>query len=394
VIRREMRQLEGSYYDGEKITESKKRLDRLDYFKDTGIETPAVAGSPDQIDINVKVEEKPTGQLLLGAGFSSADKLVLQTSISQANIFGSGKTLAASISSGSTNKVYSLSHTDPYFTVDGVSRGFDIYRRDFNAYNVNLGDYSTSSYGGGVRFGYPYTSVDTFVFGLAADHTLYNLGGSAPARLVTYVNTFGASATTFPATVAWYRDTRDSALSPRTGRYQNASLEYGLPGGDLTYAKLTYLQRWYIPLGKYYTIFLRGEAGAGKGFEGKPLPTFKKFYAGGIGSVRGFDTNSLGPRDTDDSILGGDRRVTGSAELLFPFPGLVKDRSLRLSTFVDLGQIYGTGGSYVPGMRYSVGVGLNWQSPFGPLSISWANPLNRKPGDRVQHLQFTVGTTF
>ena len=394
VIRREMRQLEGSYYDNEKITESKKRLDRLDYFKDTAIETPAVQGSPDQIDVNVKVEEKATGQLLLGAGFSSADKLVLQTSISQANIFGSGKTLSAAVSSGSTNKVYSLSQTDPYFTVDGVSRGFDIYRRDFNAYNVNLGDYSTSSYGGGVRFGYPFTPKDTFVFGLAVDRTSYNLGATAPTRLVNYVTTFGASATTFPLTVAWYRDTRDSALAPRTGNYQNGGLEYGIPGGDLTYAKLTYLHRWYIPLGKLYTLYLRGEAGIGKGFDGKPLPTFKKFYAGGIGSVRGFDTNSLGPRDTDDSILGGDRRVTGSAEFLFPFPGLVKDRSLRLSAFVDFGQIYGTGGTYIPGMRYSVGLGLNWQSPFGPLSVSYANPMNSKQGDRIQHLQFTVGTSF
>ena len=357
-------------------------------------QTPAVAGSPDQIDVNVKVEEKPTGQLLLGAGFSSADKLVLQTSVSQANIFGSGKTLSVSLSTGSTNKVYSLSHTDPYFTVDGVSRGFDLYRRDFNAYNVNLGDYSTSSYGAGVRFGYPYTSIDTFVFGLAVDRTEYSVGVNAPPRLVNYVRTFGDKATTFPVTVSWFRDTRDSAMAPRMGRFQNASLEYGIPGGDLTYGKLTYLQRWYIPISRLYTLYLRGEFGVGKGFAGKPLPTFKRFYAGGIGSVRGFDTNSLGPRDTDDSILGGERRVTGSAEFLFPFPGMAKDRSLRLSTFVDMGQIFGTGGTYVPGMRYSAGVGLNWQSPFGPLSISYAQPLNKKPGDRVQNLQFTVGTTF
>jgi len=394
VVRRELRQLEGSYYDGEKITESKKRLDRLDYFKDTTIDTPAVPGSPDQVDVNVKVEEKPTGQLLLGAGFSSADKLVLQTSVSQANIFGSGKTLSVSLSTGRTNKVYSLSHTDPYFTVDGVSRGFDLYRRDFNAYNVNLGDYSTSSYGAGVRFGYPFTPIDTLVFGLAADRTKYELGVAPPTRLANYVATFGVNTTTLPATFGWYRDTRDSALSPRSGRFQNAGIEIGLPGGNVQYGKLTYTQRWYIPVGRLYTLYLRGEFGVGKGFGGKPMPTFKKFYAGGIGSVRGFDTNSLGPRDTDDTILGGDRRVTGSAEFLFPFPGLAKDRSLRLSAFMDAGQIYGTGGSYIPGMRYSAGIGLNWQSPFGPLSISWAQPLNKKDGDRVQHLQFTVGTTF
>jgi outer membrane protein insertion porin family len=395
VIRREMRQLEGSYYDGAKITESKKRLDRLDYFKDTSVETPPVAGSPDQIDVNVKVEEKPTGQLLLGAGFSSSDKLVLSTSISQANIFGSGKTVALSVSTGSTNKIYSLSQTDPYFTVDGVSRGFDLYRRDFNAANVNLGDYNTSSYGGGVRFGYPFTPVDTLVFGLAIDRTQYNVASDGPQRLLNYVATFGADTVTIPATFNWVRDTRDSALAPRSGRFQNTGFEIGIPGGNVQYAKFNYLQRWYVPLGRYYTLYLRGDLGIGKGFGGKPLPTFKMYYAGGIGSIRGYNTNSVGPRDTDGSILGGDKRFTGSAEILTPFPGLTKDRSVRLSFFTDAGEVYGSGGGvWVPGPRFSAGVGINWQSPFGPLSVSYAFPLNKKPGDDIQHLQFTVGTSF
>jgi outer membrane protein insertion porin family len=395
VIRREMRQLEGSYYDGEKIAESKKRLDRLNYFKETSIETPAVAGSPDQIDVNVKVEEKPTGQLLLGAGFSSVDKLVLQTSVSQANIFGSGKTVGVSVSSGSTNKVYSLSQTDPYFTVDGVSRGFDIYRRDFNAFNVNLGDYSTSSYGTGVRFGYPFTPVDTLVFGIGIDHTNYDVASDGPLRLLNYVATFGANTLTIPVTAAWYRDTRDSGLAPRSGLYQNATLEYGIPGGNVQYAKATYLERFYVPLGKNYTLYLRSDYGIGWGFDGKPLPTFKMFYAGGIGSVRAYNTNTIGPRDTDGSILGGDKRVTGSVEFLFPFPGLAKDRSLRLSTFVDGGEVFGSGGgTWIPGPRFSTGIGINWQSPFGPLSVSYAVPINQKPGDDIQHLQFTVGTFF
>ncbi|HEX4325207.1 MAG TPA: outer membrane protein assembly factor BamA [Burkholderiales bacterium] len=401
VIRREMRQLEGSYYDGAKITESKRRLDRLDYFKQTETETPAVTGSPDQIDVNVKVEEKPTGQLLLGAGFSSADKVVLQTSVSQANIFGSGKTVALSLSTGRTNKVYSLSQTDPYFTVDGISRTINLYRRDFDASAINLGDYQTSSYGTGVTFGYPFTSVDTFIFGLAADHTEYSVASDAPTYLLNYVATFGASANTVPVTVGWFRDTRDSALAPRAGRYQSATLEYGTPVGDLQYAKFTYLQRWYIPLAKLYTLYLRGEGAIGEGFAGKPLPTFKRFYAGGIGSVRGYDTNSLGPRTTDGSIFGGDRRLTGSAEILFPFPGLEKDKSVRLSTFFDFGQVFssqnvlGTATApYTGSLRYSAGIGLNWQSPFGPLAISWANPLNKRDGDSVQHLQFAIGTTF
>ena len=393
VVRREMRQLEGSYYDGEKINDSKKRIDRLSFFRDTQIETPAVGGSPDQVDVNVKVEEKPTGQLLLGAGFSSADKLILSTSIAQANIFGSGNYVAASISTGRTNKVYSLSHNNPYFTVDGVSRGFDLYHRDFNAANVNLGDNQTRSTGAGVRFGYPFTSIDTLVFGLAADFTHYSLGALAPSRLQSYVNTYGANVTTLPGTVSWFRDTRDNALYTRSGRLQNGGAELGLPGGNVQYWRLNYIDRWYYPISKSYTLYLRGDLGVARGIN-KPLPFNKRYYGGGIGSVRGFDTNSLGPRDTDDSVLGGERRVTATAEVLFPFPGLSKDRSVRLAAFFDTGRVYGSGPTLGGGFRNSLGIGLDWQSPFGPLRISYAKPLNSQTGDRIQRLQFTAGTTF
>ncbi len=393
VVRREMRQLEGSYYDGEKINQSKRRLDRLDFFRNTEIETPAVAGSPDQVDVSLKVEEKPTGQLLLGAGFSSAEKIVLSTSIAQANIFGSGNYVAASISTGKTNKVYSLSHNNPYFTVDGISRGFDLYHRNFNASNVNLGDYQTSSTGVGVRFGYPYTPIDTFVFGIAGDYTSYNLGASAPSRLQSYVTTYGSNVATLPGTVSWFRDTRDSALYTRSGRLQNGGLELGLPGGNVQYWRANYIDRWYYPISKAYTLYLRGDIGVARGIN-KPLPFNKRYYAGGIGSVRGYDTNSLGPRDTDDSVLGGERRVTATAELLFPFPGLAKDRSLRLAAFVDSGRVYGSGATTGGGFRHSAGIGLDWQSPFGPLRLSYAKPLNPQVTDRIQRVQFTAGTTF
>ncbi len=393
VVRREMRQLEGSYYDGEKINQSKRRLDRLDFFRNTEVETPAVAGSPDQVDVNIKVEEKPTGQLLLGAGFSSSEKIVLSTSIAQANIFGSGNFVSASISTGRTNKIYSLSHNNPYFTVDGVSRGFDIYHRDFNAANVNLGDYQTRSTGGGVRFGYPYTAIDTFVFGLAVDHTSYNLGALAPSRLQSYVNTYSSNVITLPGTVSWFRDTRDSALYTRSGRLQNAGVELGLPGGNVQYWRTTYVDRWYYPISKSYTLYLRGEVGIARGLN-KALPFNKRFYGGGIGSVRGYDINSLGPRDTDGSVLGGERRFTGTAELLFPFPGLAKDRSVRLAAFVDSGRVFGEGFTTGGGFRHSVGIGLDWQSPFGPLRLSYAKPLNAQPEDRIQRVQFTAGTTF
>ena len=394
VVRRELHQIEGAYYDSEKIADSKKRLDRLGYFKETTVETPAVAGTPDQVDVNIRVEEKPTGQLLLGAGFSSADKLVLQTSVSQANVFGSGNTIAASISTGKTNKIYSLSQTNPYFTVDGISRSFSIYHRDFNAANVGAGDYKTGSTGGGVNFGYPYTKVDTLVFGLSLDFTNFSLGAAPPRSINNYVNIYGANTTTLATTAAWFRDTRDSAAYTRSGRFANASAEVGLPGGTVQFWRLNHIERWYYPVTRNTTLYLRGDVGVARSFGSKPLPAFKRFYAGGIGSVRGFETNTLGPRDTDDSILGGQSRLTGTAELLFPFPGLSKDRSVRLAAFVDGGQVFGSGAKPDAGMRYATGLGVDWQSPFGPLRISFAKPLNIKSGDRLQRLQFTAGTTF
>ena len=394
VVRRELHQIEGAYYDSGKIADSKKRLDRLGYFKETTVETPAVAGTPDQVDVNIRVEEKPTGQLLLGAGFSSADKLVLQTSVSQANVFGSGNTIAASVSSGKTNKVYSLSQTNPYFTVDGISRSYSIYHRDFNAANVNAGDYKTGSSGGGVSFGYPFTKIDTLVFGLSLDFTNFSLGAAPPASITRYVNTYGAKTTTLATTAAWFRDTRDSAAYTRSGRFANASAEVGLPGGTVQYWRLSHVERWYYPVTRNTTLYLRGDVGVARSFGSKPLPAFKRFYGGGIGSVRGFDTNTLGPRDTDGSILGGQSRLTGTAELLFPFPGLSKDRSVRLAAFVDGGQVFGAGATPGGGMRYAAGLGVDWQSPFGPLRFSFAQPLNTKSGDRLQRLQFTVGTTF
>ena len=394
VVRREMRQIEGAYYDGAKIAESKKRIDRLGFFSNAEIETPAVAGTPDQVDVNVRITEKPTGQVLLGAGFSSAEKVVLQTSISQANVFGSGNTIAAGISTSRSNKTYSLSQTNPYFTVDGISRSFGAYYRDFNAAALNAGDYKTTSAGFSIAFGYPVTPIDTLVFSFAPDVTTYKLGAAPPMSIGGFVSTYGSSVTSLATTAAWLRDTRDSAAFTTSGRFLNSSVEAGLPGGTVQYARVNVADRWFFPLTKNSTLFLRGEIGLARSFGSKPLPSFKKFFAGGIGSVRGFVTNTLGPRDSDGSILGGERRISGTAELLFPFPGLARDRSVRLLTFVDAGQVLGPGPVSAGGMRASTGIGVDWSSPFGPLRFSLAKPLNSSANDRLERLQFTAGTTF
>ncbi len=395
VIRREMRQLEGAYYDADKIQKSKLRLDRLGYFTEVDVDTPAVPGTSDQVDVDFKVKEKPTGAVTIGAGFSSTEKLILSGSITQQNIFGSGKHITASLSTSRINRNISLSYTDPYYTIDGVSRGFDIYDRRTDASLLGLGFYTTSTIGGGVRYGIPLTEIDSLGLGLGAENTHLGVDSTSPIQYQNFVNVFGSNNTAIPGNVGWIRDQRDSALLPTKGTMIRANLEAGLPGGTLKYYKLTEQVQWYHPLSRTYTLMLNGEIGAGDGLGGKPLPFYKSYYAGGVSSVRGYDSYSLGPRDAYGNILGGNKRLVGNAELLFPMPGTGVDRSMRLSVFLDGGQVYGANEKFrLSELRYSVGLAFNWNSPLGPLRLSYGKPLNAKADDKIQHLQFQFGQVF
>lgn len=395
VVRREMRQLEGSFFDSRKLQLSKQRIDRTGYFSEVEMETPAVTGTTDQVDVNVRVKEKPTGAIMAGVGFSNIDKVILQASINQANFFGTGNAVNLGLSVGSVNKFASLSFTQPYYTVDGVSRGFDIYRRDFDAAAIGLGDYKTKSMGGGVRFGIPFTEYDTLLFGLAVDHTALELQPDSPQRYLDFQTQFGSSYSTLISTAGWVRDMRDSAIWPTKGRVERASLELATPPGSLEYWKYSYTHQYFYPFTRDVTLALTGELDSGNGYGGKPLPFFKNYYSGGVGSVRGYRPASLGPRDVDGTFLGGNRKVNGSAELLFPMPGNTTDRSVRLGAFVDMGQVYGAADSLnLSLLRYSSGLSLAWNSPIGPMKLSLGWPLNAKPGDDIQHFQFTLGTVF
>lgn len=395
VIRRELRQLEGAYYDADKIQKSKVRLDRLGYFTDVEVETPPVPGTSDQVDVDFKVKERPTGAVTIGAGFSSTEKLILSGSITQQNIFGSGKHITASLSTSRINRNLSLSYTNPYYTVDGVSRGFDIYDRRTDASLLGLGYYTTSTVGGGVRYGVPLTEVDNLGFGLGAESTRLGVDSTSPQRYQDFVRVFGNSNVGIPGTLGWIRDQRDSALQPTKGTLIRANLEAGLPGGTLKYYKLTEQVQWFHPLSRTYTLMLNGEIGAGDGYGGKPLPFYKNYYAGGVTSVRGYDSYSLGPRDSLGAILGGNKRLLGNAELLFPMPGTGADRSMRLSLFLDGGQVYGSDQKIrLSELRYSTGLAFIWNSPLGPLRFSYGKPLNAKSGDKIQHLQFQLGQVF
>lgn len=401
VIRREMRQMEGGWYDAEKVKLSKERIDKTDLFKEVTVDTPAVAGTADQIDVNVNIEEKPGGNLMVGAGFSSAEKVTLSGSVSQNNIFGSGNNVTAQLSTSKVNRVYALSFTDPYFTVDGISQGFDIYHRKVDPTTLDVGWYKSASTGGGVRWGFPLGEKESISVGLAVDSTSIEVNTSlSPRRYIDFVNRYGKTNLTLPISLGWAVDGRDSALYPTKGTVHRAGLEIMAPGSDLKYYRTTYQFQHYAPLNKRMTLALNAEFGIAGGYGGQGgLPFYKNFYAGGIGSVRGYSTSSLGPQElTPDGYwenIGGTRRFVGNVELLFSLPGF--NRSLRLGTFVDAGRVYG-GNSGVSladdGMRYSAGVSLFWSSPLGPLKFSLAQPLNKKDGDKIERFQFTMGSSF
>ncbi len=393
VIRREMRQLEGAYYDISKIQLSRRRIDRTQYFSDVTVDTKPVEGASDQVDVDFTVKERPTGTMMLGIGFSSVERLVVSASVSQANIFGSGKYLSASVSSGSINKVYSLSYLDPYYTIDGVSRGFDVYRRDTNASNLTVGAYNTKTMGGGIKYGFPLSETNSLNLGINAEHVELQTNSTSPIAYLRFVDTFGSVYQYGALTAGWVRDSRDSFIQTTSGSVTRISSE--VAGGDLRYYRLGLNAQKFWPWTRTYTFAVSGELGYANGLGGYPLPFFKNYYAGGPGSVRGYQPYSLGPQDANGQVLGGNVKVTLNAEIQFPMPGSGQDRSLKLAWFLDGGQVYaGTGNIDLKELRYGAGIALAWSSPIGPLKLSYAKPLNPSPTDRTERLQFTFGTLF
>ncbi|MBM3341201.1 MAG: outer membrane protein assembly factor BamA [Betaproteobacteria bacterium] len=405
VIRREMRQLESAWYNANNILLSKQRIDRLGYFSEVEVETPAVQGTTDQVDVNFSVVEKPTGNVLLGAGFGSGSGVVLSGSISQNNIFGSGKHVSLGLSTSSLNTVYSLSYTDPYFTRDGVSVGYDIYHRKFNAQGSSLGEYVTKTTGAGIRVGVPISERDSIQFGLAYDATKITTFDTSPPFFKDYVAEFGRSNTALMPSMGWTREERDSLIYPMKGAYHRLFVDGGIPGGSLRYFRANYQFQRYFPLTRETTLMFNVELGYGDGYSGKRLPFFKNYFAGGVSSLRGYKLNTVAPRDEQLNPRGGTRKLLTNFEYLFPFPGLTNDRSVRLSAFLDAGTVYdpkataiaGLANNYntfSSGLRYSTGMSLGWVSPFGPLKFVIAAPLSSKDGDRKQRFQFTFGGAF
>ena len=394
VLRREFRQLEASWYDSDKIKLSRDRVDRLGYFTDVNIDIQEVPGSPDQVDLMVSMTEKPTGSLTVGAGFSSAERVSLSFGVKQENVFGSGNYLGIDVNTSKYNRTAVLSTTNPYFTPEGISRTLDLYHRSSKPYQDQGGNYEMVTQGASVRFGVPFSETDTVFFGGGLERTQIKPGTNMPAIYLAYAEEFGYTSLAVPLTIGWSRDSRDSALVPNAGLYQRLNSEWSV-AGDARYLKANYQIQQYIPLNKQFTVALNSELGWGKGLNGRPFPVFKNFYSGGLGSVRGFDQGTLGPRDVTGSSVGGAKKITLNAELIAPFPGAGNDKTLRLFAFTDVGNVFGENERARAGdLRASVGVGLSWISPIGPLRIAYANPVRKQAGDRIQKLQFQIGTSF
>ncbi|PUE19581.1 outer membrane protein assembly factor BamA [Limnohabitans sp. WS1] len=395
VIRREFRQLEAAWYDGDKIRLSRDRVDRLGYFTEVNVETVEIPGAPDQVDLLFTVAEKPTGSISLGAGFSSTEKIALSFGIRQENAFGSGNYLAVEVNTSKYNRNLVLSTTDPYFTKNGISRTVDVFHRTTRPYLGAIDAYSLINSGVGLRFGVPVTETDTVFLGVNAEQTQIKAGTGLPVEYQDYANKFGQTSSALPLTVGWARDGRDSALVPSRGSLQRFNADVSV-AGDVRYVRANYQFQQYFPITKQYTLALNTDLGWGEGLKGQDYPLFKNFYVGGLGSVRGFEQSTLGPASTTSGIyLGGPKKLVFNAEFITPFPGAGNDKTLRLFGFTDVGRAFGQNENVSLGdLRASAGVGLSWISPMGPLRFSLAKPLRQQTGDKIQRLQFQIGTSF
>lgn len=393
VVRREFRQLESAWYDGNRIKLSRDRVDRLGYFKEVTIETEEVPNSADQVDLTIKVVEKPTGNLLVGAGFSSSDKLSFTASVKQENVFGSGNYLGVELNTSNSNRNLVFSTVDPYWTIDGISRAIDLFYRTTKPINSQGEEYELATPGMAIRFGVPFSDFDTVFVGIGYEQTRIK-GEVTNKSYRDYRELYGASSSAIPLTLGWARDQRDSVIAPTTGRYQRVNLEWSI-AGDVRYLRSNLQFQQYIPITNKFTFGLNAELGWGKGFGGKPFPIFKNFYGGGLGSVRVFEQGSLGVVDVTNNYIGGNRRLNVNGELYVPVPGSGNDKSLRLFGFVDAGNVWGESEKIkADTLRASAGIGLSWISPVGPLKLSWGTPLKSQPTDRIEKFQFQIGTAF
>ncbi len=395
VVRREMRQMEGGWVSTAKIKRSRTRLKLLGFFDEVNIETPAVPGYDDQVDVDVSVSERPSGSLTAGVGYSQNQGLLVNANISQNNVFGSGNRVSAAINNSSVNTVYNFSFTDPYYTIDGVSRGFNVFQRTTDASRANIGSYSNDVYGGGVIFGIPLSELTRATLAFNYENDALSVSSLAPQRVLDFVAANSDTYDIINTTIGWSYDSRNQAVFPDEGGIHSLSMELALPGGDLQYYKLGYSAAQYWPLLSSLTGKLRWETGVGGAYSStSELPFFERYFTGGSQSVRAFKSNSLGTKDVFGDPEGGDVEINLGAEVLFPMPLAEDSDSVRMSLFLDAGNVFSkiSDVSHM-GLRASAGVSVVWLTPMAPLTFSYGWPINKRQDDEVQRFQFTLGVS-
>ncbi|MBL4834341.1 MAG: outer membrane protein assembly factor BamA [Pseudomonas sp.] len=421
VLRREMRQMEGGWASTYLIDQSKVRLERLGFFKEVDVETVPVPGADDLIDVNYTVEEQPSGSITASLGFAQGTGLIVGGSISQNNFFGTGNRVSLSANRSEYQTALSFGFLDPYFTVDGVSLGYNAFYRatDYDKLNVDVSSYSVDSYGGGFNIGYPISDTSRLSFGLSAQQDDIQTGSFTVQEIDQFLQREGDSFTNFKFNAGWSQSTLNRGVFPDRGSSQSVNFETTIPGSDLQFYKIDYRAQRYFPVTDDLTVRLHGNLGFARRFGStQSVPFYEHYYAGGIGSVRGYRESSLGPRSTpsqfdpdrDELPFGGNIKMVGGGELIFPVPFIKDQQSLRTVLFLDAGNVYDTycsrktlnNGEDNPGcgevdlanLRYSAGLGLSWLTALGPLGFSLAVPLNSQSEDDTQVFQFTLGQTF
>ena len=397
VLRREMRQQEGAWISTTLVERGKLRLQRTGFFKDVNVETPMVPGTSDQVDVNYAVEEAPGGQFGIGLGFSQSSGLILTTSLSQDNFLGSGKKVSFAFNNSEINSRYSIGYLNPYYTIDGVSRGFNMFYKETDAFDANLAEYDTKDVGADVIFGIPISEINSIDTSLQYKKTDISLGGTASTQVRDFVTLNGTEYDIISWNIGFSYDTRNKAILPDKGTYHRISSEVVIPAGsDVEYFKVNYETKWFKDVYEDYILTLGADVGYGDAYgDTTELPFFENFYVGGPRSVRGYKENTIGPRDTSGRPLGGSTKIVGNAEVILPFPFLRDFKQVRVTGFLDAGNVYGPDEDIeFDDIRYSSGLSAIWISPFGALSASYAMPFGTKSTDQEQNFQFTFGTSF
>ena len=424
VLRREMRQMEGGWASTYLIDQSKTRLERLGYFKEVNVETPQVPGTDDQIDVNYSVEEQPSGSITASVGFAQNAGLILGGSISQSNFLGTGNKVSLGLTRSEYQSNYNFSFVDPYWTVDGVSLGYNAFYRetDYSKLNDEISNYSVDSFGGGINIGYPISETSRLNFGLNAQQDKLKTGNQSAEEIYEFVDDEGKSYTNFKASAGWSQSALNRGMMATRGHSQSLVLETTIPGSDLAFYRLDYRGQIFAPLSTNYTLRFHTDLGYADSYGStSELPFFEHYYAGGFNSVRGFKDSSLGPRSTPNTgtrdgtykdydkplPFGGNVLIQGGVELLFPMPFVKDQRSLRTVLFWDVGNVFDMNCSTAQkkrneagcGVKYdnlasSVGVGLTWVTALGPLSFSLGAPIKKPDNADTQVFQFSLGQTF